>query len=372
MNAPVPRFERLLAVVVLCIASAAHGDLLALHDQENLSGTLVSVSDGTLVFRTAYAGLLVVPVSEVAALQTKERRSVRMVDGAEFTGRFITEEGRVQLTRGPSGTVPAPLSRIASVSAATPEREKAPEEATKPAQPDSDEFSVSTGVLRRWSDDDRTEPFARLRVREVSEDFYLAATGLLSLGGGDEFPRYADVVADFRGRRGDNVFPMVIAGFQRDAGRGLAVRGEAGAGLARVSAVGGGELEVAAALGASGSRYDADMLTDGSDTLGDLADWHYYRLHDQRADRSDIELMLRLRHQQPLFERLELRNDLRLYPSLTHAGRLRGRLESRLRWLLNPRLSVDVELLVDYVGDPPLRDVSEWSTSVGAGLRWGF
>ncbi|HOV61442.1 MAG TPA: hypothetical protein PK349_10320 [Candidatus Hydrogenedentes bacterium] len=79
-------------------AAAAESDVLGLSSGETLSGTLVKITDGSVVFRTTMGGRLVAPVDRLTALSTRRGFMVTFSDGSTRYGRFCLDaEGKPAL-----------------------------------------------------------------------------------------------------------------------------------------------------------------------------------------------------------------------------------------------------------------------------------
>lgn len=88
-------------------AGASESDVLGLSSGETLSGTLIRITEGSVVFRTAMGGRLVAPVDRLTALSTRRGFMVTLADGSTRYGRFLLDSGGQPALRLLDGTVTA-------------------------------------------------------------------------------------------------------------------------------------------------------------------------------------------------------------------------------------------------------------------------
>ena len=79
------------------VASCAGADILVLEDGERLSGQVVRVTGGTLVFRTTLSGQMMVPMDTVETLATQGNLVISMRDERIHYGRFARQTGQPQI-----------------------------------------------------------------------------------------------------------------------------------------------------------------------------------------------------------------------------------------------------------------------------------
>ncbi len=96
---------------VLLLAPVAAADEVQLKNGDRLSGTLVSMSKDTIVFKTDYAGDLKIARADVTALRTDAPVTVQLPDGTRFSRRIEPgEPGSVTFAGAPDapsiGAVP--------------------------------------------------------------------------------------------------------------------------------------------------------------------------------------------------------------------------------------------------------------------------
>ncbi|HNT87672.1 MAG TPA: hypothetical protein PKL84_07380, partial [Candidatus Hydrogenedentes bacterium] len=142
----------------LCIAFAGFlagaivdADVVKLNDQDTLTGSVVRIVEGTLVFRTSLAGQVMAPMDTLRGLTTDANMVITLTGDKVLYGKFRnTPEGQqvVPLDGGP----PAPLV-LAEVAEAMP----IPATAESPPEPVSAgdlDVGVETGL--QWRDTSRT------------------------------------------------------------------------------------------------------------------------------------------------------------------------------------------------------------------------
>lgn len=113
-------------IVALTAVAPAAADTLELANGDRLTGTVVRLADGTLVFVTDWAGEIAVDWGQVAALATDEPFVLVLEDGSELVGAL-----RVALPPAPAGGLtvvgegvaePSPVERAAIVAIHSPGR----------------------------------------------------------------------------------------------------------------------------------------------------------------------------------------------------------------------------------------------------------
>ncbi len=72
-------------------AAASGGDVLGLAGGEAMSGTLVRISEGSVVFRTAMGGRVVAPVVRITSLSTRRGFMITLNSGEVWYGRFCVD-----------------------------------------------------------------------------------------------------------------------------------------------------------------------------------------------------------------------------------------------------------------------------------------
>jgi hypothetical protein len=79
----------LLLAILLVIANPGGGDELLMKNGSRLVGTLVSASDGSVIFDTPYAGELTITSDNIETIITEEKVTLLMQDGSIFRDKLI-------------------------------------------------------------------------------------------------------------------------------------------------------------------------------------------------------------------------------------------------------------------------------------------
>jgi len=82
----IPKIPAILMMALLCGISTAAADELHLKNGDRISGTVVSMADNKLVFKTAYAGEITVEWREVANLTSDSPITVQLGDAVSLRG----------------------------------------------------------------------------------------------------------------------------------------------------------------------------------------------------------------------------------------------------------------------------------------------
>lgn len=92
-------------VFVFCLSNSlpAFPDTLTLGNGDRLTGEIVGLKDGTLQFKTGYAGLLKVPAGKIGGLTSDEPVTVRFGAGGYATGTLVPTYGGMVQIRGLRG-----------------------------------------------------------------------------------------------------------------------------------------------------------------------------------------------------------------------------------------------------------------------------
>lgn len=343
----------LLAVAAGTVIGGAHGDTLALRGGDVLSGRLLSICDGTIVFQTSLSGQMMAPVDEVVALTTDEYVNVS-VDGAPPSpARFAQQKDAFRLAYRDGSA--ATIAGLGTVTAANP----LPEETTT--------VDWEAGVLWRSGHEDYTDVFGRLGLLRETDSFGIRSQWLIERADPETFPRRLLSYTEWRLGLRDKLAPMLSLELERDAEAGLALRGDLNFGAGkRLFDSASQSLDAAFGIGGTIARYDADIAgpEDGSSV--------FHRRLSEEKEIERIQLRLRLRYLHALLGNGSIEEELVLYPSLSDPGELRARSESAMLFPLTSRLHVKLDLLIDFDSAPEFDRLDEWRTSVGASLLWRF
>jgi len=357
-------------VLLLAGASSTGADTIVLRDGDALSGTLVTIAEGVVLFRTKLAGQMLLPSDEVVSLNTDSEVRVALADESEVLGRFVTRNGSMRLVSADgSGRVVG----LAEVTNAVPDPSGAKRE---PAEADASaatplQGTWETGVQARFGGDDYADLFGKLALSQETGRYAFRSSFLLERADEDRFPRLFRGEAEWRLAPGRQTYPVLAIGVERDTDKALSLRTDLDLSMGRTFVkTDAAEFEASAGVGAAVEQHDAGSVWD--EERGTVAYLLRHGRHEQRKSRQELNLRLTLRYKHALFKNGTFAESISLYPSLSDPGDLRGFAESALLYSLHPRLKLKLNLLVDYDEAPEFREIEPWRTSVGASLLWDF
>lgn len=152
------RFRRLLALSTsLVLAGAAFADRVELNDGSVLQGSVVSALEGKLLFKTSFAGTVVITQSEIRSLSTDEAVNVSLASGSTVLGRISPAAGgvRVEGANAALAASPAEISALWLAGTESPAQRFAREAAEKAARKWAYEASVAitgrTGASEKFN-----------------------------------------------------------------------------------------------------------------------------------------------------------------------------------------------------------------------------
>ncbi|MDX1485910.1 MAG: DUF481 domain-containing protein [Alphaproteobacteria bacterium] len=104
-------------VLIFCllVSPSAFSDTLTLRNGDRLTGQIVGLKDGTLRFKTTYAGVLRVPGKEIAGLASEKPVTVRFATGGYKSGILYSSSVGMIRIRGLQGGFTDPID-VATVS----------------------------------------------------------------------------------------------------------------------------------------------------------------------------------------------------------------------------------------------------------------
>jgi putative salt-induced outer membrane protein YdiY len=89
-------------VIVLVSVVAAFSDEVHLRNGDHLSGQVVTMEEGRLLFETSYAGVIAIEWEEVVSLKTEGQMEIVLTDASSFNGTVTpADEGMVKIQVGP-------------------------------------------------------------------------------------------------------------------------------------------------------------------------------------------------------------------------------------------------------------------------------
>lgn len=362
----------LFCLLAVCLAATA--DTIVLQDGDQLSGSLVEVSDDIAVFRTELAGQLMVPLARVASITTARDVQVAFKDGGTGTGKLVTSGGQMRFVPSDGGD-PYPVTASMLVSVA-PQRPGDPTsgESMAPAEAAS---AIATGVQATSGNDDFISLYSRLRLGRDRPSYLWRSDAYLASDEGFDDIAVARAIATWRWLPDAPIQPSIGVTLERDTDAFLDLRASLTIGGYRTFRA-GPRHEIAGTFGmvAETERWDGGDLEDrdvfpdrGWDSPGAA---FYYHTVDRQYRETDLRLKLDLRHVLRAFDPVAWEERLTLLPSLTDGGDWRGAYESSVLFPLTDRLRLNLNLRVDYDSDPAFRYLDQWRTTVGAGVEWNF
>ena len=343
-------------LLIVCLACPASADTLVLRDEDALSGQLVEIAEGALAFRTALAGLTMVRLAEVQGLATDSNFQVTFKDGSAAVGRFAVDNGATRLIQQEPGLAsPVDLSLVVK---AAPYRLNPGATAARPIL-DSPATTLDVGMLARSQGSGGAEPYVALKHTAESQGMSFTGTAFFTAFNADEFARQFALNSRFILRRNRPFEPAVVLEIERDLDHALLYRGYLGMEAVR-TLFENANMQAQGSLGAGGTfeGWDPDELSDGRLRLPSLWD---------KEDAQEVSARMGLQ-----FKSSRFTESLRLYPSISNFGGLRGQSESALTLPLTPHLNLKLNLIVDYENELPYDEQDEWRGSVGAGFSWDF
>ena len=101
----------------LLVAGAAQADTVVLRNGDRLSGRVVSLDAGILIFASAYAGEVKLPWEQLRELQSDARVRVQLADGTLLNGQLLAApDGRARIRVSDLvETAPIPLERVTAL-----------------------------------------------------------------------------------------------------------------------------------------------------------------------------------------------------------------------------------------------------------------
>jgi hypothetical protein len=362
-----PYRAALLAAVIitLTVTALAPADTLTLDSGETFTGQLSRIIEGTLVFRTALSGQMMVPMDTVQRLTTERNLVVTTRDGNVQYGRldFGGPGGGEHLAPlGGDGPVPLALADIVEAEPLRSAPAPTPETTVGTAKSDGPTVTMETGAQWREGNDGRLEPVGRLQLSGGGEGSPVTAEIEAAQSGSDVTPGY--VSGSLQVTAGASATgPYARVDALRNADAALALRARLGLGLRHLLYEGEtSELSLSTGGAAMLEQWDAGLVPHYRERL----------FEGGKKSSEDIELELELRYSRMVFGSSRIEETVGFYPSLTQPGEFRASSETVLRVPLNDLIQLRLNLRLYYESDPPFAGLDPWETSVGAGLAVEF
>lgn len=345
---------------VIFLTAGVGADVLLLKEGESLSGSLVRIDKGTVVFRTALEGQMMAPMSAVQGLTTQANLVITLSDGTVLYGRLSGKEPEARVMPIDGGEArPLVLADIveAMIIPASP-------------QPDSGgvgewRVSAGAGILGRTGTQDHADAFTRLEVSREGAETGFRSSLLLQRADPDLFPDFARGETELRFETYTALQPFAAAALERDIYTGLDLRAAIGLGLARPMFDDNAQrLEGLAGLNFIYEDWDAADLR--------YLRNEFYPLETRKKTGSALELQLGLRYSRVLFLDATFTGDVTLYPRLTDFGAFRARSEAALTVPVFRKLHLRLDIILDYDNKPRFRAVDKWDAHFGASFGLDF
>jgi hypothetical protein len=330
--------------LLICLSSAA--DFVALAPGESMSGRLLRIESGVLVFRTNLSGQMMVPMDTIQALTTKENLALSMNDETAYYGRLIQRDGQAMLL---------PLGGLAQAIQLSDIRDA--EVIPRPKTGTGDESlnkglhgTLETGVLFRENPDSASAPFIRMEAELRTKRAEVDAEILTGLEGG--------------GASSSLMQGEFVATTRVDAATAPYLHGE----FHRESAA-PVERRTGLSLGVRHdfSRDDTQALRGFLGLNASREDVH------SKGDTTGLGLQLGLRYSRGLFARSELTSAFMAYPSFRRAGDVRLQSQTGLSLpFLTQRLRLHFDLRFEYDKRSAIAESDALRAAFGASVGMDF
>ncbi len=353
---------RLLLLIALVAAPFASADILTLKAGDRLTGSLATLNDGVLSFRTKLAGKVYYPADEVAGISTDQFVLVSTRDNVVVPGRLRYHDGEQTVTnRGQDEARALDLAEVVSIET-LPESQQTTADASDPRI----SASFETGYRARTGAEDYSGPTASIEVRGRTDA--LDITGRLDteyVGDAGSFSRFYEAGVDAQLHTSSIWEPFVTVNAERNRDKAIELRGDITAGVARrFIDTDRQRLDGRAGLGVAFERFDIRPLRDDQGRRA--------RERDPVKRDEDLNLHLSLRYTRALFRSSYIEESLTVLPSLSDIGDFRAAWNSAVHVPITRNIRLKFDLTIDYEDDLPYNDLDDWRTSLGASFRVDF
>lgn len=90
---------RQFVAATLLLAGAAYADTVTLNNGDRLSGTVIKMTDGVLLFTATYGGDIEIPWEAVVSLSTDAPITTKLVNDSQITGQAVaSDDGEIQIS----------------------------------------------------------------------------------------------------------------------------------------------------------------------------------------------------------------------------------------------------------------------------------
>lgn len=88
-----------VAIILVALAGTSYADTVTLSNGDRLSGTVVKMADGVLLFSATYGGDIEIPWDAVTNLTTDGPITTQLINDSQITGQAITSDnGEIQIS----------------------------------------------------------------------------------------------------------------------------------------------------------------------------------------------------------------------------------------------------------------------------------
>lgn len=349
--------HRMLLFFPLFLGVAAWGDVVELGSGESLSGSIVRVDDGVLVFRTSLKGQIMAPVDTLKSLSSEANLMLVMTGGGTLYGRLTKKDDRtylVPLDRG--ATRPVDLAQIQSamVIPSTPSDESLSKEALQEWR-----ATIQSGVVVRDARPGYVDSVSRVEAGRDTGDTRLRAEALVERADPKDFPRLLRGTASASGSGEAGAAPFAEVQAERDLMKSLDLRTGLSLGLFQ-ELVQTPKQQISGAAGINVTHETWDNARTRA-------------AHEYTVSDDELNLHLGLRYSRILFGSSELASQLTVFPSLIDTGEVRARSDTAVTVpLIQSRLLLRLNVLLDYEPARNRMGPDELRTEFGAGLGLKF
>ncbi len=338
-----------LLILLSTISCGAQADILTLHQGDTLSGKVVRIAEGTLVFRTALSGQMMVPMDTVEGLRTDSNLVISMNDDSVQYGKFIRHNEAAHILPLNSNTpIPLNLAQVqeAMVLPSTPEEKKTWEK------------RLSTGLQGRISNEDALHAYTRLELsRRATTGPELDINLKTDLSDEGSFPSNFDASFDLRSGKRNELRPYMSLTLTKDEQRALNLESNLSLGLGKYW-LDNDTHELYGGLGLNATRKNRD------------GDYHNSQASDH--NNTDLHLELQLRYQGWITQNTTLQNTLILLPGISDLDAFQASSNTTITYPITHRLKLRFDLDLQYDNQPTYHNLNRWNAGVGAGVQFDF
>jgi len=347
----------MLLFLPLLLAFAAAGDVVELGSGESLSGVIVRVDDGVLVFRTSLKGQIMAPVDTLKSLSSEANLVLTMADGETLYGQLTKKDGGtylLPLDRGEKRRVDFAKIKSAMVIPSTPTDEPLSKEALQEWR-----ATIQSGVVVRDARPGYADSVSRVEAGRDTADTRVRAEALVERADPQDFPRLLRGTASASGSGQAGAAPFAEIQAERDLMKSLDLRAGLSLGLFQ-------ELVQTPKQQISG--------TAGINVTHETWASAQSPIHYEYTDSNDeLNLHLGLRYSHTLFAASELSSQVTMFPNLIDTGEIRARSETALTVpIIQSKLLLRLNVLLDYEPARNRLGPDELRTEFGAGFGVKF